>query len=232
MQGGSKYIFPGAKEPIEVQLFDQFGQPLAGKTDIYVRIRRHQDDLYYDWSDDTFKAPGSVVQMNEVLQEISATYSPGIYRLNTVTHVRGWDTSLITNGGNTDVYEITIVQVGGTDAVGLPVGYELHVDPAGNIAAAIWDAAQSDHTIAGSFGDLLRRVAALQKENYFIDQMTYNPQGLMLTGRIRLFVTKAAALAATDGGVGEGEFATYSFDTTETVGSPERARTARSVRDA
>lgn len=267
MQSNSKYIFPGYKEPIEIQLFDQYGQLLKGKTNIYVRIRRHQDDYFFDWSNNTFKEPASVVKMNEVLAEVSMTYSPGIYRLDTATHVKGWDTSLITNGNDNDVYEITIVQIGGLDAVGMPVGFELHVDPllaaiddvssqiddlpsaidtaltathgtgswqsaaAGNIADAVWNAMQTDHTIAGSFGDLVRRVVALQKENYFIDQMNYNIQGLMTSGRIRLFNTKAEALAATDGGTGEGEFATYSFDTTETVGAPERAKTARSVRD-
>lgn len=542
MKGGSKYIKPGAKEPIEVQVFDEADQLLTGLTTVYVRIRRHADDLYFDWNDATFKAPGSVVQMHQVLEEVSATYSPGIYRLNRTAapaHTKGFDTAAITNPGSGDVYDITIVQIGGTDAAGLPTGYELHVDPtivtptliadavwdeqkgghnivgsfgeevqthatqaeaqaaataalnaydpptkaeldaaelairgadgdtlktlsdqldgkptaaqidaqlsgthgagawdgtasdwsvdereeiravlgitgtkdtpggggqvqeiladtadmqpkvdmpistraapgaemnlvddaitaakiatsgrdeivdevaarlaaahgsgswegatpsaiAGQvweetkashttpgtfgaevqehatvpevkaqadqalidydpptkaeldaaeasirgadaddlkdlsdqldalpaavdlvlsgvhgsgswessaisptiIANAVWNAMQADHTLAGSFGDAVQRIVALQKENYFIDQMTYNTQGLMLSGRIRLFRTKAAALAATDGGAGEGEFATYSFTSTETPGEPCKARTARSVRDS
>jgi hypothetical protein len=542
MKGGSKYIKPGAKEPIEVQVFDEADQLLTGLTNVYVRIRRHADDLYFDWNDATFKAPGSVVQMHQVLEEVSATYSPGIYRLNRTAapaHTKGFDTAAITNPGSGDVYDITIVQLGGTDAAGLPTGYELHVDPtivtptliadavwdeqkgghnivgsfgaevqthatqaeaqaaataalnaydpptkaeldaaelairgadgdtlktlsdqldgkptaaqidaqlsgthgagawdgtasdwsvdereeiravlgitgtkdtpggggqvqeiladtadmqpkvdmpistraapgaemnlvdnaitdakiatsgrdeivdevaarlaaahgsgswegatpgaiAGQvweedpaahnnpntfgaevqdhatvpevkaqadqalidydpptkaeldaaeasirgadaddlkdlsdqldalpaavdlvlsgvhgsgswessaisptiIANAVWNAMQADHTLAGSFGDAVQRIVALQKENYFIDQMTYNTQGLMLSGRIRLFRTKAAALAATDGGTGEGEFATYSFTSTETPGEPCKARTARSVRDS
>ena len=542
MKGGSKYIKPGAKEPIEIQVFDDAENLLKFKTDIHVRIRRHADDLYFDWSDATFKAPALVVQMEQVLQEISGTYSPGIYRLNRTAapaHTKGFDTAAITNPGSGDVYDVTIVQLGGTDAAGLPTGYELHVDPtivtptliadavwdeqkgghnvvgsfgeevqthatqaevqaaataalnaydpptkaeldaaelairgadgddlktlsdqldgkptaaqidaqlsgthgagawdgtasdwtaaekeeirgalgvqgtqaeptgggdlqeilddtadmqpkidmpistraapgaemdlitdavdanaiatsgsaeivdevaarlasahgsgswegasAGDVAGdvwdeakgahtapgsfgeeiqdhatvlevkaqadqalvdydpptkaaldaaeaairgtdaddlkdisdqidgvptavdvalsavhgggswessaispaiianAVWNAMQADHQLANSFGDAVQRVVALQKENYFIDQMTYNTQGLMLTGRIRLFRTKAAALAATDGGTGEGEFAVYSFSSTETPGEPCKAKTARSVRDA
>jgi len=542
MKGGSKYIKLGAKEPIEIQVFDDAENLLKLLTDLYVRVRRHADDLYFDWSDATFKAPASVVQMEQVLEEVSPTYSPGIYRLNRTTapaHAKGFDTAAITNPGSGDIYDVTIVQIGGTDAAGLPTGFELHVDPtivtptliadavwdeqkgghnvagsfgeevqthatpaevnaeadqalldydpptkaeldaaelairgadgddlktlsdqldgkptaaqidtelsgthgagawdgtagdwttaekeefraalgitgtktgpggggqlqevladtadmqpkvdmpistraapgaemnlvdaaitgdkfatsgrdeivdevaarlatahgagswegasAGDVAGAVWDeskaahtvlgsfgeevkdhatvpevkaeadqalidydpptkaeldaaeaairgadaddlkdlsdqidgvpaavnvalsavhgagswessaispaiiadavwnALQTDHTIAGSFGDAVRRIVALQKENYFIDEMTYNSQGLMLTGRIRLFATKAAALAATDGGSGEGEFATYSFDTTEVAGQPCQAKTARSVRDS
>lgn len=541
MKGGSKYIKPGAKEPIEIQVFDEAERLLKGLTNLYVRIRRHADDLYFDWSDATFKAPASVVQMEQVLEEISGTYSPGIYRLNRTTapaHTHGFDTAAITNPGSGDVYDVTIVQIGGTDAAGLPTGYEIHVDPtivtptliadavwdeqkAGHnvpgsfgeevqthanptevaaaataalntydpptkaeldaaelairgadgddlktlsdqldgkptaaeidaqlsgthgagawdgtasdwsvdereeirsvlgitgdkdtpggggqvqeiladtadmqpkvdmpistraapgaemnlvddaitdakiatsgrdeivdevaarlasahgggswegatpsaiagqvweedpaahnnpntfgaevqdhatvpevkaqadqalvdydpptkaeldlaearirgadnddlkilsdqlddlptavntllsgihgpgswessaispavIANAVWNAMQADHQLANSFGDAVQRIVALQKENYFIDQMTYNAEGLMLSGRIRLFRTKAAALAATDGGSGEGEFATYSFDATPTAGEPCKARTARSVRD-
>lgn len=542
MKGGSKYIKPGDKEPIEIQVFDTAEQLLKGLTNLYVRIRRHNDDLYFDWSDQTFKAPGSVVQMEQVLEEVSPTYSPGIYRLNRTTppvQARGFNTAGITNPGSGDVYDITIVQIGGTNAAGLPAGYELHVDPTiitptiiadavwdemvgghtaigtfgeevqthatptevktqvdqalidydpptkteldtaenairgtdgdtlktlsdqldtkptatqidtqlssthgsgawdatstdwtdtereelraalgitgdksgpggsgqlqeiladtadmqpkidmpistraapgaemdlimdavdanalatsardeivdevatrlasahGNgswegatttaiadqvweeaivdhitpgsfgeevqyhatptevearalsalntydpptkaeldaaeasirgtdsddlkdisdqidtlpatidtllsgihgagswessaisptiIANAVWNAMQADHTLSGSFGDAVQRIVALQKENYYIDQMVYNSQGLMLSGRIRLFRTKTAALAATDGGTGEGEFATYSFTTTETPGEPCKAKTARSVRDS
>jgi len=261
MQGGSKYILPNAKEPIEVQVFDVNAQPLRGKTDISLYIRRNHDDLYLDWHDDTFKLPTEVIQMFATLQEVSSLYAPGIYRLNTVAHVCGLDTSRITNATNHDVYAITVVQIGGTDAVGLPTGFELHVDATlvdrvdnvpnavntalstfhgigswqavsvGNIADAVWNSMQNDHVIAGSFGDLMRRIVALQKENYFIDQMTYNSRGLMIAGRIRLFDSKTGAMSATDGGINEGEFATYSFNTTSTTGTTERARTARSVRD-
>lgn len=237
---GSVWVPTDSTEPIEVQLFDYTGVPLLGKTDIKIQVRRIRDDYYLDWSDDTLKVPTSVVQRHLALQEVSALYNPGLYRLNDWPHVNGLNLAAITNHGVDDIYDVTIVQDGGTDAIGLPIGFELKVGALAdkiqglpsNVADAVWDAMQADHTLAGSFGLLLQRIVALQKENYYIDNMTYNTQGLMLTGRIRLFTTKAAALAATPGGSGEGEFATYSFDTTSISGKPERAATARSVRDA
>lgn len=237
MQGGSKYILPGAREPIEVQLFDAYSVPLIGKDNIFVQIRRHQDDLYFDWADNRFRAPGSVSILSQPLSEVSATYSPGIYRLDAPpVHVKGFNTAAIVNPQAGDVYDITVLQIGGTDALGLPLGYELQVHDLTTglpaiIADAVWNEMQADHQVTGSFGELLQRIVALQKENYYIDNMTYNTQGLMLTGRIRLFRSKAEAEAATPGGTGQGEFATYSFTTTSLPGQPERAATARSVKD-
>jgi hypothetical protein len=209
--GGTAYVETGGKEPIEIQVFNRItGKPLLGKTNLKVRIRRHEDDLYYDWSDNTFKAYASVSQLLEALSLVNDTQSPGLYRLSTVDHLRGFDTSKIQNLLGTDSLEITILQDGGTDAGGLPTGFELKV---------------------GNFLDSIMRIVGLQKENYYIDQMTYNTPGLMTAARIRLFHTKAAALAATDGGSGEGEFATYTFDTVPNTVRPELADTARSVKD-
>jgi len=238
--GGSVWVPTDSIEPIEIQIFDRYGIPLTSKTDIVIQIRRIADDFLLDWTDDHLKTPASVIQRLLPLSEISATYHPGLYRLNTWPHTNGLNLSAIVNHGVDDIYDVTIFQSGGTDAAGLPLGFEMKVGDladkiAGlptNVADAVWDAMQTDHTLAGSFGLLLQRIVALQKENYYIDNMTYNTQGLMLTGRIRLFTTKATALAATPGGSGEGEFATYSFDTTSISGKPERAATARSVRDA
>ena len=226
-------------EPVEVQLFTHAGAPLLGKTDIKVQVRRIQDDHFLDWTDNLLKTPSSVTARLLGLEEVSAAYNPGLYRLNTWPHINGLNLAAILNHGLDDIYDVTIMQDGGTDATGLPIGFELKAGALADkiqalpnsVANAVWDTIQADHTLAGSFGLLLQRVVALQKENYFIDSMTYNTQGLMLTGRIRLFHTKADALAATPGGIGESEFATYSFDTTSISGRPERAATARSVRD-
>lgn len=211
--GGKTYVETGGKEPIEIQLFDKTtNEPLLSKTNIRIRIRRHEDDLYYDWSDDTFKLYGSVIQIHEALSLIDNTASPGLYRLNTTNHARGFDTNKITNllaGENT--LEVTVLQVTENDAAGLPTGFELKI---------------------GNFLDTLLRIVALQKENYFIDQTNYNTEGLLLSGRIRLFRTKAEVLAATDGGVGEGEFATYTLVSTPVAGKPERADVVTSVRDS
>lgn len=240
MYGGESVNLPfGETEPVEVQVFGLDGLPLTGKTSIKLRVRRINDDLYLDWTDNTFKDGSSVGQLLQVLTEVDPTYSPGIYELNTPPHVKGLNTGAIINATTTDIYEIVVVQDGEYDAPGLPTGFELRLgwladkikELPGSVAEAVWDETQLAHVIAGSFGDAVRRILALQKENYFIDEMTYNSRGLMMTGRIRIFPDKATALAATAGGSGEGELAVYSFTTTEIAGHVERAATARSVRD-
>jgi hypothetical protein len=209
--GGTAYVETGGKEPIEIQLSNRFtGKPLLGSTTIKIRIRRHNDDLYYDWSDDTFKAFASVVQLLESLLLVNNVQSPGLYRLSTGTHIRGFDTSLVQNLLGDDALEVTILQDGANDAAGLPIGFELKV---------------------GNFLDSIMRIVGLQKENYFIDNMIYNTPGLMTSARIRLFRTKAAADAATDGGAGEGEFATYAFASSPNVTKPERADSVRSTKE-
>jgi len=210
--GGTAYVETGGREPIEIQLFDRFtGQPLLGKTSIHARIRRHNDDLYYDWSDNTFKAYAAVSQLHEALSIINDTQSPGLYRLSTTDHLRGFDTSKISNLLGDDVVEVTVEQVGASDAAGLPTGFELKI---------------------GSFLDSILRIVGLQKENYFIDQMLYNTPGLMTSARIRLFKTKSETDAATDGGANEGEFATYAFASSPNAVKPERADNVVSTRES
>jgi len=209
--GGTAYVETGGREPIEIQLFNRFtGAPLLGKSDIKVRIRRHNDDLYYDWDDNTFKAYGSVIQLLEILTLVNDTQSPGLYRLSTTDHLRGFDTSKVTNLVGDDALEVTVLQDGGSDAGGLPTGFELKV---------------------GNFLDSIMRIVGLQKENYFIDQMVYNTPGLMTAARVRIFKTKAEVIAATDGGAGEGEFATYAFTSVPNAIKTERADSVRSVKE-
>ena len=240
-ESGPVYVPTGATEPVEVQVAGLDGLPLLGKTSIKLRVRRIDDGFYLDWSDQTFKPGAAVTILLQPLIEVSPTYSPGVYELDTAPHVKGLNTGVITNAIAGDVYDVTVVQDGDYDAPGLPVGFEIKLgapfadkieDLPDSVAAAVWDEEQLAHIIAGSFGDAIRRILALQKENYFIDEMTYNSRGLLLGGRIRIFPDKITALAATSGGTGQGEIGVYSFTTTEVPGHIERAATARSVRDA
>jgi hypothetical protein len=108
------------KEPIRVFAVAFDGTPLTGKTSIKMKIQRKSDRLYFDWSDNTFKAGASVTSLLQVLSEVSATYSAGIYELNTGSHVYGFDTSLITNYTTGEIYFLTVIQDGEDDAVNLP----------------------------------------------------------------------------------------------------------------
>jgi len=79
---------------------------------------------------------------------------------------------------------------------------------ADQIADAVLEELISEHwTNADSLAGALRLVRGLAKRNFVLDNTTFNSKGLLTVGRLRLFDTKAAAGAATDGGSGEGEFA-------------------------
>jgi len=83
MRGGTKYIEPGAKEPIEIQVSNRYtGKPLLDSTTLFVKIRRISDDFYFDWDDNEFKTAGSVGTIRTALDQVSKTYSPGLYQLD------------------------------------------------------------------------------------------------------------------------------------------------------
>ncbi len=65
----------------------------VGQT-VEIRVCRHSDGFFLDWSDDTFKAVGVVVTLDQTLVAKDATNAPGIYQLASVTHPSGLDTSL------------------------------------------------------------------------------------------------------------------------------------------
>jgi hypothetical protein len=181
-------IQTGDTEPIAIVAEDATGERVTGKTDIKVKVQRLSDDFFFDWDDNTFKDPNLVIKLLEVLDEVSSTYSPGIYRLDTANHVNGFDTSQIVNPKPDDTYYVTAVQDGGTDIATLPSDGEIKV---------------------GQYVDDLNIILGLVQNNFFLDQTVYNGAGLLTSGRIRLFPDKASTDAATDGGTGEGELASF-----------------------
>lgn len=86
-----------------------------------------------------------------------------------------------------------------------------------NIAAivtAVLDELLTAHAVTGSVGDAIAIAAGLLQGNFFMDQTNNtNPNG-QTASRLRIFRTGVAAAAATDGGTGEGEFATFLVTTT------------------
>lgn len=123
----------GQVEPIIAFVVDQSGDPLTGRTDILIRIRRQSDSYYLDWSDDTFKPSGSVVTISQSLKEVDDVNSPGEYQLDTLTHVLGWDTSKVTNIADNEVYVVTANQSPGTDAANMPQVGEIKIGTPGLI---------------------------------------------------------------------------------------------------
>ena len=175
----------GGIEPVRILVLDKGGVPLSGKSDIKISIQRASDDLFFDWNDETFKA--SPAQGTQTLIEVGTS---GEYKLNTVQHVNGFNTSRITNSVSDDTYYFRFMQDGGYDAGNLPVMSELQV---------------------GRMADDVTLILGLVQNNFVLDRTTYNTAGLMVSGRIRIFSTAAAAAAATDNGTGEGELAAFNI---------------------
>lgn len=72
------------------------------------------------------------------------------------------------------------------------------------------------------------RLLGLNLENTRIDKCTYDSNQMLLTARLRVFDSKANALASTDGGVGEaGTIAEYNIDSTHF--GPNRLKTMTTV---
>jgi hypothetical protein len=226
-------IQTGAKEPIEVMVLDTYGDPLTGKSDVVVKIRRQSDDFVYDWSDDEFKPPVSVASLSYPLVEVDSVNSPGEYRLDKAGHDNGFDTSTIVNPVNNDTYTITVTEDVANDAANLPAVGEIKV---GQFVDEIPDFSDDEKTeiktVLGITGTgtpddsptagVLSLVLGLVQNNFFLDSTLYNDQGLLVGGRIRIFPTKSDTNLATDGGSGEGELATFSI-VTEPEASPNEA---------
>ena len=126
-------IEQGEKEPIVILAVKRNGDPLPGKTNLKIKIRRLYDGSYFDWDDNEFKSAASVTTMLWPLIEVSALYSQGEYHLNKADHVNGFDTASIINPETVDNYFITAIQDGGTDAANIPMIGEIKVVELANI---------------------------------------------------------------------------------------------------
>lgn len=74
------YVRTGDTEPIVIFVRDVNGDALTALTDLYIRLMRQSDGLFYDWNDATFKASGWTT-LNQVLTEINATRAAGLYQV-------------------------------------------------------------------------------------------------------------------------------------------------------
>lgn len=115
----STRIRTGETERIEVLVLNGKLNPLAGKTDILLSIRRVSDDYFYDFNDDTFKNSGWTTKQQQ-MTETSSVNASGNYHYN-------FDTSDIVNIVDDDTYEIRVDQDPGVDAANLPQSGEIKV---------------------------------------------------------------------------------------------------------
>lgn len=88
-------------------------------------------------------------------------------------------------------------------------------DDAGGVTVnAILDELLSAHSVIGSVGDGIAIAAALLQGNFYMDQTNNTDPNGQTASRLRCFRTGTATAAATDGGSGQGEFATFLVTTT------------------
>lgn len=127
-------------EPIEITALDESGIPVTGATNLAVKLRRASDNLYYDWSDDTFKLPGDVVLLEQLMAEVSAAYSPGEYHLASTNHPTGFDPNKITNPAPaSDVLVITVIQTEGPQTVAnMPQLGEIRINLPADGQLVVW----------------------------------------------------------------------------------------------
>lgn len=111
----SVQVRPGDVEPIEAMVRNLSGQPLTGKTDVVVAIRRRSDGLTYDWSDSTFKAFGACTTPRLSMSEIDAVNYPGQYE------------ATFTAPDADDIYQVTVDQSPRVDAGNVPQPGEIRV---------------------------------------------------------------------------------------------------------
>jgi len=121
-------VSSGVAVPVDVEpLIDRFfGGLLTGKT-VKVKVRRQSAPAEaFDWSDLTFKALGSVTQLlSPAFTQVSASSFPGEYFLS-----GGFPLDTIAGLADNDVYQLTIVQDGGTDVANMPQIGEIRVEVA------------------------------------------------------------------------------------------------------
>ena len=110
----------------------------------------------------------------------------------------------------------TLVYASGGDPAAIAAAVWTHPDAwtASTGAASILDALLSGHFLPDSVGEALALIRGMTQSNYVLDNTTYNASGLLTAGRMRIFPSAVSAAAATPGGSGQGELASFSVAVT------------------
>lgn len=160
----------------------------------------------------------------------------------TATVDRAWSPTPTGNAAVEGDYQIKLWPAGSIDLSGAVASINAHSDvdmntvltaiagkpTAAQIRDAVLDTLLSDHSTIGSVADGIALAAGLLQGNFFIDNTVNTNSNGQTQARMRLFRSSAAVTAATAGGSGQGEFATFNVETTY-VG-PNQIQTHRVTR--
>lgn len=130
----------------------------------------------------------TLARVVEIINGYTVTFEDGQYAVNLV----GANTNL------PDVANVNQVSIRSSNSGGL-------VQAPSSDPGAIWEESWENHMTVGTYGEVMSILLGMSQHNYVLDQTSYSAEGLLLSGRIRVFPTMALAVAATDGGVNEGE---------------------------
>ena len=191
-----------ASEPIIVFATDLNGDPLTSLTDLKFSIRRHSDDFYLDFDDNTFKSSGWTTK-DRALLEIDSVNAPGQYKPST-----DFLPGFITNPSTDDHYILYFFQTPGSNAV-LPPPAEFAIGKwlddidatissrSTHSANDVRDATFSATPVANSIGEALQLLKGVAgHSNTVHDLIVYDAQGFMTSHRIRVYANSTDANAA------------------------------------
>lgn len=125
---------------------------------------------------------------------------------NVPANVATWD-------GGAPATVLDTVLAGHTTA-GTVGGALSNILSASQVASAVLDALRSGHVVPGSIGEGIAIAASLLQGNFYMDNTDNSDPNGQTAARLRCFHTGTATQAATFGGSGEGEFATFLVVTT------------------
>lgn len=168
--------------------------------------------------------------MNSGMVILESTITAGQIHVHGVTELWDFSTGTTTIHDHTVVTEISEAiwdkqisehQIAGSTGEALSNAAS---DSAATIADAVLKEIVSDHqSVSGSLAESLMIIKGLVQSNFVLDSTNYTG-GFLTSARIRIFASGAAVTSATDGGVGQGELASFAVSATpESVGSSDTA---------
>jgi len=158
------------------------GVPVAGLTPTCL-LQRVSDGKYYDWSGSWQVPPAPIVMPSSTPGYYEVQFPQGTADPNKWETYRAFYQSI----GTSKFFQSEIHTFRST------IGESLSV------------------TSTGTVGDALKIIFGILYANAVLDNTSYNSEGLLLGGRVRLFTTPGLAAAATDGAAddAEGEWARF-----------------------
>jgi hypothetical protein len=167
-------------------------------------IRRESDGWYFDF--DAVSAPFWKTTGGSKEKALTErTWAPGFSS-------HQWDQSLYENA----IQKYVVVYRNANPYPLLDIEEWVFKPGAAEIAVEVLEASLNAHyQVSGSVAEALAIIRGLCQQNFYLDETDHNAEGLLIAGRIRLFID-SSKMPATDGGTEtDGLVATYTINAEE-----------------